>query len=146
MDIKENFHSKLQAIREEQLDELRQPKNIDSRKKHIKDTIKISKERAYDEYDKKHGEDVDARKNHLKNKTDKTRDKAAETDGARRKVASRARILQKLDKLEEEQLDELRGYQGRGQKLLAKVHARATKRLMGAVFKDPKTARRNQQV
>lgn len=56
----------------------------------------------------------------------------------------------KLQQIREgtEQLDELRGYQGRkGQKLLDKVQKRATNRLMKAAdSRDVKSAKRNQGV
>ena len=74
------------------------------------------------------------------------------TQNAMKKVAAsgdgvfKRKISKPKGYLPEEQLDELKGYQGRkGQKLLGKVFKRAGKRAADAAWKDPKTAKRNSE-
>lgn len=110
MDIKENFYSKLQQIREDY------------------DQNEAEKKRKNEKYIKK--------RNKHGLKSDTWREKS---DMINKKAVTG---------LDEEQLDELRGYQGRkGQKLLDKVQKRATNRLMKAAdSRDVKSAKRNQGV
>ena len=83
----------LDTVSEEQLDELREPKNDKSRRKEVIDT---TTKHSYKDYDDAHGKSVDARKNFMRKRTKETQVEVDRTEKNRVKKGKRARILQKL--------------------------------------------------
>lgn len=138
MDIKERFYQNLQESRE-QLDELRGKGTLD----------KKDKEELQGRIRDKHGKAWTETERIRKEKKSKGSEDTKSIDKFRNRLA---KIHNKLD---EEQLNELKGYGNK--KLLRKVQKRATDRLVkstdpmwtsksGMKDKDKKTASKNQKV
>ena len=79
---------------EEQLNELRRPKNPDKGKKHIAQAAKAREDHEAEEYYKASDENAEARKNYMRTK--KGADKVEKTEKKRIRAAKIVRKLQKI--------------------------------------------------
>lgn len=100
MDIKENFYSKLQQIREsaEQLDEISYKK------------AREAEDKAAEVYHKDYDDETDARRKYMRDKTPESKKEAEEAGKKRKKSAKRVIRFQNYadkKKMNEEQIDEL---------------------------------------
>jgi hypothetical protein len=173
MNIRENFYSKLQTIREEV--EVKPNKNSEvveaqkAAKKALKHVNKNNYEAAHASVEgtslaknlKSHLDRAQkhwTKMNMLNNSSHKAKSEEHYNEIRNRANDHQDQAEHHHDKAvqflkdhlpmneEVEQLDELEGYQGRkGQKLLGKVFKRANKRAADAAWKDPKTAKRNSE-
>lgn len=119
MDIKENFYSKLQQIREgkdaswndkyderkkamghkleeEQLDELRKPKNIDKLKKHMGDAAQAASDAAYEKGGKHYDDATVKRRKAIKSKKREDMDDANAEQGKMSKSWKRSIAFGKI--------------------------------------------------
>lgn len=106
---------------EQQLDELRKPKDLDKLKKHMKDTYKAAEDAAAKKYYKDYDDETAARKSFIKSKSPEAKEKADAAKKTREKSAKRVIKFQKIN--DKKQIDEVLDTKEKKEKYLKSAKA-----------------------